>query len=315
MTTLTDTDGSVFAYEFDAEGNRLSQALNDCLATRFVHDGADVLLELNPANAVAYAWIDGPGIDQPIERLLYIDGAPRARRVFHTDALGSVAALTAPDGLVAQTYAYSAFGSIRHNTGLDLNRVTYTGREQLGDSQGWMYYRYRIYNPNSGRFMSPDPLRFVDGPNQFAYVAGNPMTAHDPLGLELNNREYRPGIWYKPENGTPLKCLCPGEKAVQDGFVDPTTGKMYKTAGQYVDDLDAWDWAKEAIKSLAGEYIGGDDIWFDSQGRSHRQRCITKEVGQDFIDELHKQDPPDHTWDQLWDKAQEIKRGLEGGKE
>ncbi len=59
MTTLTDTNGSVLAYEFDAEGNRLSQALNDCLSTRFVHDGPDVLLELNPANAVAYAWVIG----------------------------------------------------------------------------------------------------------------------------------------------------------------------------------------------------------------------------------------------------------------
>jgi len=32
--------------------------------TRFVHDGADVLFELNPANVVAYAWIDGPRIDR-----------------------------------------------------------------------------------------------------------------------------------------------------------------------------------------------------------------------------------------------------------
>ena len=83
MTSLTDIDGSVFAYEFDGEGNRLSQSLNDCLSKRFVYDGADVLLELNPTNGVAYAWVNGPGIDQPIERLLFIDGAPRARRVFN----------------------------------------------------------------------------------------------------------------------------------------------------------------------------------------------------------------------------------------
>lgn len=66
MTSLTDIDGSVFAYEFDGEGNRLSQSLNDCLSKRFVYDGADVLLELNPTNGVAYAWVNGPGIDQPI---------------------------------------------------------------------------------------------------------------------------------------------------------------------------------------------------------------------------------------------------------
>ena len=39
MTSLTDIDGSVFAYEFDGEGNRLSQSLNDCLSKRFVYAG------------------------------------------------------------------------------------------------------------------------------------------------------------------------------------------------------------------------------------------------------------------------------------
>ena len=106
MTSLTDIDGSVFAYEFDGEGNRLSQSLNDCLSKRFVYDGADVLLELNPTNGVAYAWVNGPGIDQPIERLLFIDGEPRARRVFHADALGSVAALTG----TAQTPVFHEYG-------------------------------------------------------------------------------------------------------------------------------------------------------------------------------------------------------------
>ena len=174
MTSLTDIDGSVFAYEFDGEGNRLSQRLNDCLSKRFVYDGADVLLELNPTNGVAYAWVNGPGIDQPIERLLFIDGVPRARRVFHADALGSVTVLTDPDGYVTQSYTYAAFGPLRSSTGPDPNRVTFTGREQLGDSQGWMYYRYRVYVPNTGRFGSRDMLGFIDGANIWTYVGNCP---------------------------------------------------------------------------------------------------------------------------------------------
>ena len=184
MTSLTDIDGSVFAYEFDGEGNRLSQSLNDCLSKRFVYDGADVLLELNPTNGVAYAWVNGPGIDQPIERLLFIDGTPRARRVFHADALGSIAALTDPDGLVTQSYDYSAFGSLRHKIGPDPNRITYTAREQLGDSQGWLFYRHRVYSPNMARFLSADPLRFADGANIWRYVFNNPFAYVDPFGLE-----------------------------------------------------------------------------------------------------------------------------------
>ncbi len=183
MTTLTDTNGAVFTYTFDAEGNRRSQSLNDCLETRFLYDGPDVLLELDPSNAVTYAWIDGPGIDQPIERIMYLNGAPRARRVFHADALGSIAALTAPDGHVTQTYAYSAFGTLRSSSGPDLNRVTYTARDLLGDSQGWMYYRFRAYDPRSGRFVPKDPLGFVSGANVWQYVGNQPVRYTDAFGL------------------------------------------------------------------------------------------------------------------------------------
>ena len=229
MTSLTDIDGSVFAYEFDGEGNRLSQSLNDCLSKRFVYDGADVLLELNPINGVAYAWVNGPGIDQPIERLLFIDGAPRARRVFHADALGSVAALTDPSGLVTQSYAYSAFGSLRSSTGHDPNRVTYTAREQLGDSQGWMYYRYRVYSFSLGRFSTPDLLGFADGVNVYAYVANNPVLFVDSLGLRVVNNSKIP-VLVKLEKGLDqFVILEPGGifEGRQDGIVFPN-GLVFK---------------------------------------------------------------------------------------
>ena len=214
MTSLTDIDGSVFSYEFDGEGNRLSQALNDCLYKRFVYDGADVLLELNPTNGVAYAWVNGPGIDQPIERLLYIGGESRARRVFHSDAIGSIAALTDPAGLPTDTYTYSAFGSLRSSSGHDPNRVTYTAREQLGDSQGWMYYRHRVYNPNSGRFMSPDPWGFFDSANAWIYAMNIPLICTDPWGLQSDgptlNELYRV-LYESISQGelTPLADNCP----------------------------------------------------------------------------------------------------------
>jgi YD repeat-containing protein len=47
MTELVDMDERVFSYDFDGDGNRLSQSLNDCLATRFVYDGPNVVLDLN----------------------------------------------------------------------------------------------------------------------------------------------------------------------------------------------------------------------------------------------------------------------------
>jgi len=132
--------------------------LNDCLSTRFVYDGANAVMEMNVSNEVVWAWIHGPGLDQPVERIAFINGEARTRQVVHADGLGSIAALTDDSGETVQTYVYNAFGCIRTKSGTDLNRVTFTAREALGDSLGFYYYRHRIYDPNTGRFTSEDDL-------------------------------------------------------------------------------------------------------------------------------------------------------------
>lgn len=183
MTSLSDTNGSVFGYAFDGEGNRTRQSLNDCLSTRFVYDGPNGMMELNASNEVIHAYVNGPGVDQPIERIDFINGTPRNRQVFHVDGLGSITALTDESGEAVQTYAYEAFGKIRARTGADLNRITFTAREAMGDSLGFYYYRNRVLDPNTGRFTSEDPLGFVDGASRYVYCANNPVHIIDPMGL------------------------------------------------------------------------------------------------------------------------------------
>jgi len=183
MTSLADTNGSTFTYAFDGEGNRISQTLNDCLTTRFVYDAANAVMEINASNEVVRAYINGQGMDQPIERIAFINGTPRQRQVFHADGLGSIAALSDESGAPIQSYTYAAFGGIRARTDSDLNRVTYTAREALGDSFGFYYYRNRVLDPNTGRFTSEDPLGFVDGANRYVYCANTPVNRRDPWGL------------------------------------------------------------------------------------------------------------------------------------
>jgi RHS repeat-associated protein len=46
-----------------------------------------------------------------------------------------------------------------------------------------VYYRARYYDPNIGRFISEDPLRFLSGKNNYVYVLNRPLIAKDPSGL------------------------------------------------------------------------------------------------------------------------------------
>jgi RHS repeat-associated protein len=64
------------------------------------------------------------------------------------------------------------------------NRFLFTGREWLSDLK--LYdYRNRMYQPELGRFMQPDPKEFAAGDyNLYRYCHNDPVNRSDPTGLE-----------------------------------------------------------------------------------------------------------------------------------
>jgi RHS repeat-associated protein len=57
---------------------------------------------------------------------------------------------------------------------------------QWEDEESGLYYNdRRYYDPQSGRYLSPDPLGLAGGLNAYAYVANNPLVSVDPRGLVL----------------------------------------------------------------------------------------------------------------------------------
>jgi RHS repeat-associated protein len=198
MTSLTDTNGTTFTYDFDGDGNRAKASTSGCLTSRYVYDGPNAILELNASNQVLNAYVQGPGIDQMIERIGFINGEARKREVYHTDGLGSVVAATDETQNLVKTYTYEAFGKIRAESGSTIDRYTFTSRESLGDSLGFCFYRWRVYDPNVGRFTSEDPLGFRDGPNLYGYVGNNPVNYTDPEGL------WKPNPWRRLPPATQL---------------------------------------------------------------------------------------------------------------
>ncbi|MFZ5543981.1 MAG: phospholipase effector Tle1 domain-containing protein, partial [Pseudomonadota bacterium] len=57
---------------------------------------------------------------------------------------------------------------------------------QWEDEESGLYYNdQRYYDPEAGRYISPDPLGLEGGLNGYAYVGNNPLGYGDPLGLVL----------------------------------------------------------------------------------------------------------------------------------
>lgn len=47
---------------------------------------------------------------------------------------------------------------------------------------GWIYFGRRSYDPETGRFTTPDPLSYKDGPNLYTFAHNNPLSHKDLYG-------------------------------------------------------------------------------------------------------------------------------------
>jgi RHS repeat-associated protein len=73
---------------------------------------------------------------------------------------------------------------------------------QYYDQETVLHYNYfRYYNPQTGRYMTPDPIGLEGGVNPFAYVANDPANWIDPYGLLTKPV---PGPIRLPDEGAPM---------------------------------------------------------------------------------------------------------------
>ena len=121
-----------------------------------------------------------------------IEAGGNAGRYFYArDHLGSIRELTDSGGAVRARYDYDPFG----------RRTLLAGDVEADFGLAGMFWspeaelavtRFRIYDPELGRWLSRDPLGMAEarqGPNLYAYVANNPLNLVDPLGLCCEKEE------------------------------------------------------------------------------------------------------------------------------
>tara|TARA_Y100001951_G_C11291255_1_gene272315 strand:- start:399 stop:1283 length:885 start_codon:yes stop_codon:yes gene_type:complete len=103
----------------------------------------------------------------------------------HTDALGSVVGESSGNGWVTKRYHYEPFGKENGSPALTSSQPGFTGHFYDAES-GLNYMKARFYDPQIGRFYSPDPVSFIpDIPysfNRYAYANNNPYKYIDPDG-------------------------------------------------------------------------------------------------------------------------------------
>ncbi|MFH0855559.1 MAG: RHS repeat-associated core domain-containing protein [Candidatus Omnitrophota bacterium] len=178
--------GQNSAFAYDSSGKRISKTVNG-VTTKYYYDGNELVRESAGVNNVYY--VHGPRVGEII--------SDSKGYCYHYDSLGSVVNLTNATGASVQAYGYDAFGNIVTQSGSSTNDNKFLTKKM--DVSGLIYFGARYYDPRIGRFISRDPLGFVDGPNPYLYCLNDPINLVDPWGLcgEKKNTsdQYRSPWW------------------------------------------------------------------------------------------------------------------------
>jgi RHS repeat-associated protein len=179
LISVTAPNGQSASYRYDPFGRRISKTVEG-MTTEFFWQGDKLIAEHHAERHRSYLY--EPDSFRP---LALLEGfGPNDTKPYHyqLDHLGTPQELTNPDGEIVWSAHYRAYGEItRLDVGTIDNPLRFQG--QYFDAESGLHYnRHRYYNPDIGRYLTPDPVKLAGGINGYRYVP-NPTGWVDPLGL------------------------------------------------------------------------------------------------------------------------------------
>jgi RHS repeat-associated protein len=144
----------------------------------FLYDGQNEIGSFNAHLQLQDLRILGHSPHAEIGASIAIEVAQQIYAPIH-DLSGNIAALLPFDGGVLEQTRYSAFGE---EIGSRISPWRFSSK-RVDERNDLVYYGRRFYQPELGRWLSPDPAGFTDGMNLYAFVHNAPLTHFDEYGL------------------------------------------------------------------------------------------------------------------------------------
>jgi len=96
------------------------------------------------------------------------------------DGNKNIVGLVDEAGALVNSYEYSPFGALATNEEIVENPFKFSS-EYHDEQTGLVYYNYRYYNPENGKWLKRDPIEEQGGYNLYGFVNNNPVMNSDLL--------------------------------------------------------------------------------------------------------------------------------------
>jgi RHS repeat-associated protein len=238
--------------------------------TKYFYEGPHCIEQTDLDGEPVRTYVFGAGIDSILSMHDEEDGADY---FYLTNRIGSVTGLCNSSGAIIEKYYYTAFGEVtifdEDNNLLTESAVGNTIMFQVREldvETGLYYFRARMYDPATGRFLSYDPLGYKDSMSMYQAFGGNPINRRDPFG----------------KGGMPLDMVPGGDPntVVSDEYMLNIPQILYRFKSTY--------FHREYNRMLAG-----------SQGRSEEEKEMILDICRDR-EKTHENVPPDNIYSYLY---------------
>jgi RHS repeat-associated protein len=194
---VQDGPGNIIAnYYYDPFGRRLWKEVGNT-KTYFLYADEGLVGEFDVSGIAIKAYGYKPGSTWTTDQFFMKEGGNYY--FYHNDHLGTPQKMTNISGAIIWSATYDAFGRAAVDAASTItNNLRFPG-QYFDQETGFHYNWNRYYDPNTGRYITEDPVGFEGHDvNFYVYVGNNPTDITDPSGLDE-----RPGPGEQPPREYP----------------------------------------------------------------------------------------------------------------
>ncbi len=240
LTFIEKADQTTLNYSYDAFGRLSFEKHFDSKnkktldTKRYLYLGYQEIGTLNSRGAIESLKIPGLHGDELSSKSVAFEINGETLVPLH-DLAGNVVRLIDPQNReILETYEYTAFGQVSiFNTAGEVEKISpfhnpwQFAEKRIDNKSGLILFGFRFYDPNTGRWISQDPIGNLDGPNLYAYLHNNPLSHFDRFGLATESNQQNKFEEYM-YGEVEAHCFCEKHRTCKRG------GDIGKTAGTHL---------------------------------------------------------------------------------